>query len=85
MEEVAEKSNGGEKKKTPADFLKQVVGRPVIVKLNTGESYKGVLACLDGFMNIVLEQSEEYIQDRLVNKYGDCFLRGNNVLYISTQ
>lgn len=72
-------------KKTPADFLKQVVGRPVIVKLNTGESYKGVLACLDGFMNIVLEQTEEFKEKDILNKYGDCFFRGNNVLYISAE
>lgn len=77
--------NGAEKKKSPSDFLKQVVGRPVIVKLNSGESYRGVLACLDGFMNIVLEQSEEFHEEKVINKYGDCFFRGNNVLYISTQ
>ena len=34
----------------------QVTGRPVVVKLNTGVDYKGVLACLDGYMNIALEQ-----------------------------
>lgn len=45
----------------------------------------GVLACLDGFMNIVMEQTEEYVDGQLVNKYGECFIRGNNVLYISAQ
>ncbi|KAB7499577.1 U6 snRNA-associated Sm-like protein LSm6 [Armadillidium nasatum] len=44
-----------------------------------------VLACLDGYMNIALEQSEEYLNGQLKNKYGDAFIRGNNVLYISTQ
>lgn len=34
----------------------QVTGRPVVVKLNTGVDYKGVLACLDGYMNIAMEQ-----------------------------
>ena len=45
----------------------------------------GVLACLDGYMNIALEQTEEYSNGQLKNKYGDAFIRGNNVLYISTQ
>ncbi|CDQ95100.1 unnamed protein product, partial [Oncorhynchus mykiss] len=45
----------------------------------------GVLACLDGYMNIAVEQTEEYVNVQLKNKYGDAFLRGNNVLYISTQ
>mmetsp|Transcript_19416 Transcript_19416/g.23622 ORF Transcript_19416/g.23622 Transcript_19416/m.23622 type:complete len:93 (-) Transcript_19416:2281-2559(-) len=80
-----ENQPGKGKKKTPSDFLKQVVGRPVIVKLNSGVDYRGVLACLDGFMNIALEQTEEYVGGELKNRYGDCFIRGNNVLYISTQ
>jgi U6 snRNA-associated Sm-like protein LSm6 len=75
----------------------------------------GMLACLDGYMNIAMEQTEvydsythvricnmqqtihflticniffpplqEYVDGQLKNKYGDCFIRGNNVLYIST-
>jgi len=36
-------------------------------------------------MNIALEQTEEYVNGQLKNKYGDAFIRGNNVLYISTQ
>lgn len=38
----------------------------------------GVLACLDGYMNIAMEQTEEYVNGQLKNKYGDCFIRGNN-------
>ena len=35
-------------------------------------------------MNIALDQTEEYSNGQLKNKYGDAFIRGNNVLYIST-
>ncbi|KNA08999.1 hypothetical protein SOVF_157740 [Spinacia oleracea] len=81
-------STGGEKAsgntKTPADFLKSIRGRPVVVKLNSGVDYRGILACLDGYMNIAMEQTEEYVNGQLKNKYGDAFIRGNNVLYIST-
>lgn len=38
----------------------------------------GILSCLDGFMNIALEQTEEYSNGQLKNKYGDAFIRGNN-------
>ncbi|KAG6600796.1 Eukaryotic translation initiation factor 2 subunit 3, Y-linked, partial [Cucurbita argyrosperma subsp. sororia] len=83
-----EMSIGGEKgsvsTKTPADFLKSIRGRPVVVKLNSGVDYRGILACLDGYMNIAMEQTEEYVNGQLKNKYGDAFIRGNNVLYIST-
>ncbi|KAJ1452006.1 U6 small ribonucleoprotein F [Pelagophyceae sp. CCMP2097] len=68
----------------PSDFLKAVLGRPVRVKLNSGVEYRGILACLDGYMNIALEQTEEFVQGQLKAKYGDCFIRGNNVHYIST-
>ena len=85
------------KKQTPSEFLKLIIGRPVVVKLNSGVDYrgnetsielwrifnigmffKGVLACLDGYMNIALEQTEEYVNGQLKNKYGDAFIRGNN-------
>eukprot|EP01033_Poteriospumella_lacustris_P001873 gene1873-gene2117 len=65
-------------KRSPSDFLKQVIGKPVMVKLHSGVTYRGVLACLDGFMNIAMEQTEEYVDGQLKNKYGDCFIRGNN-------
>lgn len=156
--------------RTPADFLKNIKGKSVIVKLNSGVDYRGavpqgpqsaiwarrqlappwaanehtraclpagILACLDGYMNIAMEQTEvgaqggapgaaagqtlppppllavcrpppplpcqrrlpltatprpparrcraqEYVNGQLKHKYGDCFIRGNNVLYIST-
>ena len=72
-------------KRTPSDFLKAILGWPVSVKLNNGTNDKGVLACLDGYMNIAMEQTEELVDGQLKAKYGDCFIRGNNVLYIAAQ
>ena len=63
--------------KSPSDFLRQALGRSVIVKLNSGVEYRGVLACLDGFMNIALEQTEEYVNGQMKGKYGDTFVRGS--------
>ena len=37
-----------------------------------------MLASLDGYMNIALEQTEEYVNGQLKNKYEDAFIRGNN-------
>lgn len=34
-------SGGGGSVKTPADFLKSIRGRPVVVKLNSGVDYRG--------------------------------------------
>jgi U6 snRNA-associated Sm-like protein LSm6 len=55
-----------------------VIGRPVRVKLNSGIEYRGVLACLDGYLNIAMEQTEEFENGQLKARYGDCMIRGNN-------
>jgi len=43
-----------QQRRSPSDFLKSVLGRPVRVKLNSGIEYRGVLACLDGYLNIAM-------------------------------
>lgn len=44
----------------PADFIRQLLGRPVEVKLNDNETfYRGTLTCLDGTMNILLNNAKE--------------------------
>ena len=70
-------------RKTPGDFIKETVRKPVIVKLNNGHDYRGSLVCLDGFLNVVLQDAEEYQGGNSVASYGEVFLRGNNVLYIN--
>ncbi|KAF3971763.1 hypothetical protein CMV_004673 [Castanea mollissima] len=42
-------------------FLYYGWGRFVVVKLNSGVDYRGILACLDGYVNIAMEQIEEYV------------------------
>ena len=42
------------------------------------DGFVGVLSCLDGYMNIALEQTEEHVNGAVTNRYGDAFIRGNN-------
>ena len=37
-----------------------------------------MLGCLDGFLNVVMEQAEEYVDGKYSSRYSDCFIRGNN-------
>eukprot|EP00043_Microstomoeca_roanoka_P008672 m.83441 g.83441 ORF g.83441 m.83441 type:complete len:76 (-) comp14344_c0_seq3:1073-1300(-) len=67
----------------PSDFLKKIHRQRVVVKLNSGVIYAGRLAALDSFMNVALEETEEFVNGQPTVKYGDAFIRGNNVLYIS--
>ncbi|KAH8905561.1 LSM domain-containing protein [Coniochaeta sp. PMI_546] len=69
--------------KDPSGFLSQIIGAPVTVKLNSGVVYKGELQSVDGYMNIALEKTEEYVNGSKRRTYGDAFVRGNNVMYIS--
>lgn len=41
----------------------------------------GVLACMDGYMNIAMEQTQEFFNGNLKNQYADVFIRGNNGTY----
>ncbi|RYP60575.1 hypothetical protein DL769_008063 [Monosporascus sp. CRB-8-3] len=62
----------------PSGFLSEIIGNPVTVKLNSGE-----LQSVDGYMNIALEKTEEFVNGVKRRTYGDAFVRGNNVMYIS--
>ncbi|CCU99458.1 unnamed protein product [Malassezia sympodialis ATCC 42132] len=68
---------------SPNDFLKSVIGKKVVVRLNSGIDYHGTLSCLDGYMNIAMEETTEHVDGVLKSSYGDAFIRGNNVLYIT--
>jgi len=34
------------RRQTPSEFLKKIVGKPVVVKLNSGVDYRGILKLL---------------------------------------
>lgn len=42
----------------------------------------GELQSVDGYMNIALENTEEYVNGQRKNRYGDVFIRGNNGMWI---
>lgn len=54
-------------------FFRDGDGKRNLDSINTG-----VLSCLDGYMNIALEQTEEHVNGVVTNRYGDAFIRGNN-------
>merc|ERR1712088_108530 len=66
----------------PKPFLNGLTGKPVLVKLKWGMEYKGYLVAVDGYMNLQLANSEEYIDGALAGHLGEILVRCNNVLYI---
>ena len=67
--------------KNPSDFLTHSIGQRVIVRLYSGVDYHGILTCLDGYLNIALEQTLEFVDGVQTKSFGDAFIRGNNGIF----
>lgn len=70
-----------------SQFLSDIIGKPVNVKLHSGMLYRGRLESIDGFMNVALSSAAEHYENGsnglLRNYNSDVFLRGTQVMYIS--
>jgi len=66
----------------PKPFLNDLTGKPVIVRLKWGMEYKGFLVSVDGYMNLQLASTEEFINGKFAGKLGAVLIRCNNVLYV---
>ncbi len=70
----------------PLKIFQKLTGKSIIVKLKNNKALRGILTSYDGCMNLVLDEAEEIDPktDQPLVKYGRVFIRGNQVLYIST-
>lgn len=66
----------------PKPFLNSLTGKPVIIKLKWGHEYKGFLVSVDGYMNMQLANTEEYVDGSKTGSLGEVLIRCNNVLHI---
>ncbi|XP_026193967.1 uncharacterized protein LOC34618129 [Cyclospora cayetanensis] len=70
----------------PLALLRAAQNRPLMVELKNGETYSGMLAACDGFMNLHLKNSVCTSKDgERFWKVSECFLRGNTVKYARLQ
>jgi small nuclear ribonucleoprotein F len=69
----------------PKPFLVDLTGKSVLVKLKWGMEYKGILTSLDSYMNLQLENTEEFIDGEFAGSLGEVLIRCNNVLYIKEE
>ncbi|CAD5230648.1 unnamed protein product [Bursaphelenchus okinawaensis] len=67
----------------PKPFLHGLTGKTVICRLKWGMEYRGFLVSVDSYMNIQLENTEEYIDGVNTGVLGEVLIRCNNVLWIS--
>ncbi|KAM7133793.1 small nuclear ribonucleoprotein F-like [Molossus nigricans] len=68
--------------RNPKPFLSGLTRKPVMLKFKWGMEYKGYLVSVDGYMNMQLANTEEYVDEALSGHLGVVLIRCNNVLYI---
>ena len=66
----------------PKPFLIDLIDKPVVVKLKWGMEYKGTLIAFDGYMNLQLYNTEEWLNGECRGNIGEALVRCNNVLYV---
>lgn len=65
----------------PLKILERSINRKLNLLLKDGRTLEGKLVGFDDYMNMVLEDTEERIEDN-VRRVGTVILRGNNVVTI---
>lgn len=68
----------------PLDELNNARNKRIIVELKNQKQFIGTLKAFDIHLNLVLENAEEHVGGQLSKKIGNCLIRGDTVIYIST-
>ncbi len=66
----------------PLKTLRRSVNNKILVRLKTGHEYIGRLIETDAYMNLVLSEAEELENGESIARFGEIFIRGNNILFI---
>lgn len=69
----------------PLDSLNSARGKNVIVELKNGKQFVGKLKAFDIHVNTVLEDSQERVDGEVKRKLNTVFIRGDTIVFISTE
>ncbi len=68
--------------KKPLTVLQKSINKNVVVRLKNDIEYRGRMSNVDSYMNLILEDAEEFNSNTHLANYGLVIIRGNNVLFI---
>lgn len=68
----------------PLSTIFKNLNKRVTIYLKGGERYTGILAKVDNYMNLVLEETVEQKSDKTA-KYGRVLIRGSNILLVKLE
>ncbi|KAJ6113487.1 small nuclear ribonucleoprotein SmF, partial [Penicillium sp. IBT 18751x] len=67
----------------PRPFLQARVGTELVIRLKWGQTeYKGTLESIDSYMNVLLRDTEEYLDGKHTGSLGLVLIRCNNILWM---
>ncbi|TFG01272.1 MAG: ribonucleoprotein [Promethearchaeota archaeon] len=70
------------KAKNPLTILQNAQKSKILLRLKDGTEYRGILKEIDAYMNMILEDVTEIMDESPVAKYNEIFIRGNNLLFV---
>jgi small nuclear ribonucleoprotein len=79
---MSSRNNSNQRSKNPLQILQNSQGSVILLRLKDGTEYKGLLKEIDAYMNMILEDATEMVDNLPVAKYNEIFIRGNNLLFI---
>ncbi len=79
---MSSRDNNQQRSKNPLQILQNSQGSVILLRLKDGTEYRGLLKEIDAYMNMILENATEMIDNLPVAKYNEIFIRGNNLLFI---
>ncbi len=68
--------------KKPLQCLQKAINKHISVKLKSDLEYRGRMANVDNYMNVILVDAQEFSKGVLSAHFGKVVIRGNNVLFI---
>ena len=71
--------------KRPLTILQKSTKKKVTVRLKNEVEYKGKMANVDSYMNLIMTDAEEIHDSKTIANYGRVIVRGNNVLFIKLE